>query len=225
MFRQTPSGPTFTQAPHCDVLLGAGFGADGAVAPWGGVVAAGGGVLLAAWGADVGVGSAPPLRGVPPPLLLVPLPWPPLPPVPAPGPAPLPGPVSAPWPPPAAAGLGGLASDAPEMGIASAVATGNAPEADDGVAVRGAGRTRIETVEKSRNAIAPPESTMTGTVLPAGCRRKTAPARPMAVLIQSASSANASRAAGSRGQWPIRADSRSLRSADRRCGVVRPDNR
>jgi hypothetical protein len=29
--------------------------------------------------------------------------------------------------------------------------------------------TRIETVEKSRNAMAPPESTMTGRVLPAGC--------------------------------------------------------
>ena len=51
-------------------------------------------------------------------------------------------------------------------------------EVNDWASVPGGGRTRIETVDKSRNAIAPPESTMTGTVLPAGCRRKTAPARP-----------------------------------------------
>src|SRR6266567_7827354 len=215
MLRQIPSGPTFTQTPPGDVLLGAGFGPDedGAAASCGGAVAAGG--RLAALGADVGGGSAPPLRVVPP----------------VPVPALLPPPV--PWPPPAAVRLGGLASDpsrspeprwvscllsdpgpgwpgppnpaarprdAPEMGIAPAVTTGGVPEADDWVAVRGVGRTRIETVEKSRKAIAPPESTMTGTVLPAGCRRKTAPARPMAVLIRSASSANTSCTAGSRGQ-------------------------
>jgi len=111
------------------------------------------------------------------------------------------------------------------MGIAPAEATGNVLEADDWVVVRGSCRTRIETVEKTRNAIAPPEIIMTGTVLPAGCRRKTAPACPTVVLIRSASSASANCAAGSRGQWPIRADSRSLRSAARRSWVVRPDSR
>ena len=110
-------------------------------------------------------------------------------------------PSSAAWP-----------GDAPEMGIAPAEATGDVPEPD-------------ETVEKSRNATAPPESTMTGTVLPAVCRRRTAPTRPMAVLIQSASSASASCATGSRGQWPIRADSRTRRSADPRSGAVKPDSR
>ena len=66
---------------------------------------------------------------------------------------------------------------------------------------------------------------MIGRVLPAGCRRSTAPARPMPVLIRSANSASASCPAGSPGLCPIRADSRSLRSADRRCGLVRPDSR
>ncbi len=66
---------------------------------------------------------------------------------------------------------------------------------------------------------------MMGTVLPAGCRRKTAPARPMAILIRAASSARASCPAGSRGQWPIRAESLSLRNADRRCWAVRPESR
>ena len=85
--------------------------------------------------------------------------------------------------------------------------------------------TWIETVEKSRNAIAPPDSTMIGTVLPAGCSRSTRPARPMPVLIRSVNSANASCAAGSGGQCPIRAVSRSLRSADRRCPAVMPSSR
>src|SRR5260370_31776193 len=82
--------------------------------------------------------------------------------------------------------------DVPEMGIGPTEATGEVPAADDRGVVRGVGRTRMETVENSRNAIAPPESTMIGTVLPAGCRRKTAPARPTPVLIRSASSARAS---------------------------------
>ncbi len=78
------------------------------------------------------------------------------------------------------------------MGTARADATGSVPEADDWLAVRGLCRTRMETVDRTRKAIAPAEITMTGTVLPAGCMRKTAPACPMVVLIRSASSASAS---------------------------------
>ena len=59
--------------------------------------------------------------------------------------------------------------------------------------------TRIDTADRARKAIAPADTTMTGTVLPAGWERKTAPARPAAVRIRSASSASASWGAGSRG--------------------------
>src|SRR6266566_1602049 len=216
MFRQTASRPTFTQTPPEPraMLLGAGSGADedGAAAPWGEVAPA------------AGVG---PLRVIPPPLPLpVPAPLPPPLPPPVPAPRPWPPPAAArlgglasedPARPPDPGWVSCLLSDpcprspgppspaarpcdAPELGIAPAGVTGDVPEADDWVPVRGAGRTRIETVDRSRNAIAPPESTMTCTVLPAGCRRNTAPTRPMAVLIRSASSANTSCTAGSRGQ-------------------------
>jgi hypothetical protein len=56
-----------------------------------------------------------------------------------------------------------------------------------------------ETVDNSRNAIAPADTTITGTVLPAGWERKTAAARPAPVLIRSAISARTSWPAGSRG--------------------------
>jgi len=58
----------------------------------------------------------------------------------------------------------------------------------------------METVESTRKAIAPADTTMTGTVLPAGCERKMAPVCPAEVLIRSASSATASCAVGSCGQ-------------------------
>src|SRR5581483_6542773 len=82
------------------------------------------------------------------------------------------------------------------VAIGLAEAAGEIPAADGSAGPRC--RTWIETVEKSRNAIAPPDSTMIGTVLPAGCSRRTAPARPMPVLIRSVNSAKASCAAGSR---------------------------
>src|SRR6266851_9745184 len=165
MCRQTPSGPTSTQTPF-EVEQGAGCGAaeDGAAA---GVVAA--------------PGSAPPLRVVPPPVVppvpvLVPPPWRPPPWLP-------PGWLPRGWRPPRArARLGDVGSeeprpepgwvscllpvlwpgpprpaarpcDVPEMGIGPTEATGEVPAADDWVVVRGVGRTRMETVENSRNAI------------------------------------------------------------------------
>ncbi len=86
------------------------------------------------------------------------------------------------------------------MRAAMAVTAGAGPAAagciDDGAVCR----TRIETVENKRKTIAPAETAMTGTVLPAGCERKTAPVCPTPVLIRSASSASPSCRAGSGGQ-------------------------
>ena len=115
--------------------------------------------------------------------------------------------------------------EVPVIGIAAAEATGEVPAADDAVEARPGCRTWIETVDRSRNAIAPPESTMIGHRAARRVQPQTAPARPTPVLIRSVNSANASCAAGSRGQCPIRAVSRSLRSADRRCAAVMPDSR
>jgi len=61
-------------------------------------------------------------------------------------------------------------------------------------------RTWMETAESARKAIAPADTTMTGTVLPAGWDRTTAPAWPTVVRTRSVSRATASRPAGSRGQ-------------------------
>jgi len=47
-------------------------------------------------------------------------------------------------------------------------------------------------VDSNKKAIAPADTTMTGTVLPAGWERKTAPVWPAPVLIRSANSAKAS---------------------------------
>ena len=60
--------------------------------------------------------------------------------------------------------------------------------------------TWMETAESARKAIAPADSTMTGTVLPAGWDRMSVPTCPTLVLIRSATSASASCAAGSGGQ-------------------------
>ena len=73
-------------------------------------------------------------------------------------------------------------------------------EADDRSGSRGMCNTWMETAESARKAIAPADSTMTGTVLPAGWERITVPTCPTVVLIRSATSANASRTAGSGGQ-------------------------
>lgn len=88
--------------------------------------------------------------------------------------------------------------DAPGKGMALASAIGGAP-AGVSSAVRGR-RTWIETVESRRKAMAPPDSTMIGTVLPAGCKRTTAPVCQAPVLIRSLNSAKASCGAGSEGQ-------------------------
>jgi len=88
--------------------------------------------------------------------------------------------------------------DAPGKGMALASAIGGAP-AGVSSAVRGR-RTWIETVESRRKAIAPPDSTMIGTVLPAGCKRTTAPVCRAPILIRSLKSARASCRAGSEGQ-------------------------
>src|ERR1700691_3543281 len=52
---------------------------------------------------------------------------------------------------------------------------------------RGWWLTWLDTGDRVRKTIAPAETIITGTVLPAGCERNTAPARPSAVLIRSAS--------------------------------------
>jgi len=57
----------------------------------------------------------------------------------------------------------------------------------------------METADSARKAMAPPDISMTGPVVPAGCVRKTEPARAMVVLIRSTTRANASCTAGSRG--------------------------
>ncbi len=125
------------------------------------------------------------------------------------------------WPNPPDAG----ACDDLGMRAAKAVTAGAGPEDGDWTGADAVGRTRIETVENKRKTIAPAETTMTGTVLPAGWERKTAPVWPTLVLIRSANSASPSCAAGSGGQYPIRADSRSLRSAAWRSRAVRPESR
>ncbi len=90
--------------------------------------------------------------------------------------------------------------DAPETGTALADATGGAPETCNWSDADGGRRTWIETVESSRKAIAPADTTMTGRVLPAGCSRKTAPVWPAPVRTRSASRASVSCATGSGGQ-------------------------
>jgi hypothetical protein len=83
----------------------------------------------------------------------------------------------------------------------------------------------METADSARKAIAPPDISMTGPVVPAGCMRTTEPACEMEVLIRCANSASASRGAASRGPQPIRPDSRSRRNADLRSSAVRPGSR
>ena len=53
-----------------------------------------------------------------------------------------------------------------------------APANGGGPAARGGWMTRMDTADSARKAIAPAETTMTGTVLTAGWERKTAPAHP-----------------------------------------------
>ena len=66
--------------------------------------------------------------------------------------------------------------------------TGRGDPANNGVAgPRGGWMTWMDTADSARKAIAPAETTMTGTVLPAGWERNTAPARPTVVRIRSAS--------------------------------------
>ncbi len=86
------------------------------------------------------------------------------------------------------------------MRAAMAVTAGAGPAAAGWTDAGAVCRTRIETVENKRKTIAPAETAMTGTVLPAGCERKTAPVCPTLVLIRSASSASPSWGAGSGGQ-------------------------
>ena len=101
----------------------------------------------------------------------------------------------------AGSGLPGL----DQLGVGAEVA---APVGDAAGAVRAEDRpwswvtcsTWMETAESARKAIAPADTTMTGTVLPAGWDRTTAPAWPTVVRTRSVSSATASWPAGSRGQ-------------------------
>jgi hypothetical protein len=65
---------------------------------------------------------------------------------------------------------------------------------------RGPCPSRTETVESKRKAIAPADTTMSGTALPAGWERKTAPTQPRPVLIRSLNRANTSCGAGNAGQ-------------------------
>ncbi len=92
-----------------------------------------------------------------------------------------------------------LLSRRPAPGVGGTLDTGSAMADTEGTGNGGswlsAGvgcSTRIETADSSRKAITPAETTMTGTALPAGWERKTAPARPKPVLTQSATSARPS---------------------------------
>jgi hypothetical protein len=85
------------------------------------------------------------------------------------------------------------------MRTAIADAAGAGPEAGDPSGPRGSRRTRMETADSTRKAIAPADISMTGPVVPAGCLRKTEPACPMVALIRSANSAKPSCTPGSRG--------------------------
>ena len=87
----------------------------------------------------------------------------------------------------------------PGMRTAIADAAGAGPEAGDSSGPRGSRRTRMETADSTRKAIAPADISMTGPVVPAGCLRKTEPACPMVALTRSANSANPSCTPGSRG--------------------------
>jgi len=87
----------------------------------------------------------------------------------------------------------------PGMRTAIADAAGAGPEAGDPSGPRGSRRTRMETADSTRKAIAPADISMTGPVVPAGCLRKTEPACPMVALTRSANSANPSCTPGSRG--------------------------
>jgi hypothetical protein len=103
-----------------------------------------------------------------------------------------------------AAGAGplavGWACGGGEVGIAMCGRPDATARADDRPGSRGMCSTWMETAERARNAIAPADSTMTGTVLPAGWERTSVPTCLTVVLIRSAASASASCAAGSGGQ-------------------------
>jgi hypothetical protein len=96
-------------------------------------------------------------------------------------------------------GAGVGAGAAAGAALADAVGAGS-PQAGGGPGDRGSCSTRMDTVESTRKAMAAAEAIMTGTALLAGCRRKTAPARPRPVLTQSTASASPSCAMGSSGQ-------------------------
>jgi hypothetical protein len=87
------------------------------------------------------------------------------------------------------------------------------------------GPTRMDTAETARKAIAPADSSMTGTVLPAGCWRRTDPVRTSVVLTRSPTCASAICGVGSRGPYPLLAAIRSLRSAARRSAPLSPASR
>jgi hypothetical protein len=97
------------------------------------------------------------------------------------------------------AGSSARCREDPGMRTAIADAAGAGPEAGDPSGPRGSRRTRMETADSTRKAIAPADISMTGPVVPAGCVRKTEPAWAMVVLTRSANSAIASCTAGSRG--------------------------
>jgi hypothetical protein len=95
-------------------------------------------------------------------------------------------------------GTGDTLADATLADAAGAACAAAAPASWPGAL--GPGRSRAETVESKRKAIAPADTTMSGTVLPAGWERKTAPAWPRPVLIRSLNRASTSCGAGSAGQ-------------------------
>src|ERR1700683_2001881 len=239
--RQTPSGPTCRQVPPPPAGgLGDGLGAGFAVPACAGeaapVPAPG---VRAGFALPASVGPLPPaVPWLPEPWLPEPWPpepWPPETRLPRPGwELPDPGRVLPADPPcgpePARTRFTGLKAGRrswipPVPPAPPAVAPGPGPRTGDGPGTACSGSTRIDTADSARKTITPEDSSSTGSALPAGCKRKMAPARQAAVLIRSASSASASCAAGSSGPAPTREAIRSLRSAEWRSSRVSPGTR
>lgn len=210
---QTPSDPRFTHAPLL-LALGvsqalavladvgqalavladvAGAAAEDEDLAAGAALEGAAGAALEGAASGAGVGSALPARIPPlPESSRAPAPCPALPGTPVAGSDPAPG--SRPAEP------GSVLPDGDEAPVrvfsgrlAAAPANGGGPE------TRGGWMTRMDAADRARKAIAPAETTMTGTVLPAGWERKTAPAHPILVRTRSTARARASCSAGSRG--------------------------
>jgi hypothetical protein len=149
----------------------------------------------------------------------------------APGAGLLVGPALAPWlpllpdgpvaPPRRPDGAGLLPTGMP----CAALPVGAAPKIVPPRDACGSCTTRIDSPDARTRNVAPATTPMTGSALPAGCLRTTAPARAKDVRTRSASNATASCVTGSGGPMFIRLCCRSLRSTALRSTWVRVGSR